>query len=452
MKHLRELYTYFLFFKKYIGVQFHIYVFVFFIVGFIEVVGIALFAPLFSTFGSSDQEPDKITIYFNEFLKWLDLSQDLTTTLLVIVTVFCLKAVVLYSAEVYGFQILGRFSSRIRKNIINSISSMNYDFYLSQNTGDLTNIVTTETGRTINAFKKYIHYIAETINLFVMIIAITYLGFEALILISILGIVYMILTKRLLMRSKKLSTGVTKHNGKLQNSIIQMLQSYKYLKTTNRFDQIKVTKNIKTINLSPGEITHISATAEFSLALLLSLVRKIPFIDPNLTTDRQIYRGMQLRGKRIGIFGFGRLGKKMARYAEALDMEWVSFDKNDTEKHKKSLLETSDIISIHLPLCKDTVDFFDTQEFSTMLKKPFIINTSRPQLINKKALINSLNNNTISGLAMDFISYNADNKWDADLRKYSGSKLLLTPHIAGNTYESVSEASEVVVDKFHSLV
>jgi ABC-type multidrug transport system fused ATPase/permease subunit len=242
MKHLRELYTYFLFFKKYIGVQFHIYVFVFFIVGFIEVVGIALFAPLFSTFGSSDQEPDKITIYFNEFLKWLDLSQDLTTTLLVIVTVFCLKAVVLYSAEVYGFQILGRFSSRIRKNIINSISSMNYDFYLSQNTGDLTNIVTTETGRTINAFKKYIHYIAETINLFVMIIAITYLGFEALILISILGIVYMILTKRLLMRSKKLSTGVTKHNGKLQNSIIQMLQSYKYLKTTNRFDQIK--KNI----------------------------------------------------------------------------------------------------------------------------------------------------------------------------------------------------------------
>ena len=100
----------------------------------------------------------------------------------------------------------------------------------------------------------------------------------------------------------------------------------------------------------------------------------------------------------------------------------------------------------------NTVDFFDTQEFSTMLKKPFIINTSRPQLINKKALINSLNNNTISGLAMDFISYNADNKWDADLRKYSGSKLLLTPHIAGNTYESVSEASEVVVDKFHSLV
>lgn len=239
----------------------------------------------------------------------------------------------------------------------------------------------------------------------------------------------------------------------IDDKFIKNFPNLKYIVScTTATDHIKVTKNIKTINLSPGEITHISATAEFSLALLLSLVRKIPFIDPNVTTDRQIYRGMQLRGKRIGIFGFGRLGKKMARYAEALDMEWVSFDKNDTEKHKKSLLETSDIISIHLPLCKDTVDFFDTQEFSTMLKKPFIINTSRPQLINKKALINSLNNNTISGLAMDFISYNADNKWDADLRKYSGSKLLLTPHIAGNTYESVSEASEVVVDKFHSLV
>lgn len=221
---------------------------------------------------------------------------------------------------------------------------------------------------------------------------------------------------------------------------------------TTGIDHIRTSRNIEIIHLDPKEIEEVSATAEFALALMLSFVRKIPFIDPGRVNDRTAYRGTQLRGKKIGIFGIGRLGKKMARYAEVLDMEYIGYDRKSSAEDKAGILKTCDIISIHLPLRKDTIDFIDKKDFEMMGKKPFIINTSRPQLINKTALIAALEKDSISGLAMDFINYDGSNEWDEDLRKYSSDKLLLTPHIAGNTHESVAYTARVVVDKLVSLV
>ncbi len=221
---------------------------------------------------------------------------------------------------------------------------------------------------------------------------------------------------------------------------------------TTGTDHIRTSRDVKIVHLDPSEIEEVSATAEFSLALLLTLVRKIAFIDPKCVGDREAYRGIQLRGKRLGIFGMGRLGSKMARYAEALEMEWVGYDRGSSITDKRELLKTSDVVTIHLPLREETVDFIGVQEFHWMGKKPFLINTSRPQLINKKALLYALDSSLISGLAMDFINYDASNNWDPDLRKYWGDKLLLTPHIAGNTHESVAYTAEIVVNKLISLI
>jgi D-3-phosphoglycerate dehydrogenase / 2-oxoglutarate reductase len=217
---------------------------------------------------------------------------------------------------------------------------------------------------------------------------------------------------------------------------------------TTGTDHIQTSRSIEVVNLNPLEIEEVSATAEFTLALMLSLVRKIPFIDPTQVADRKIYRGTQLRGLQLGIIGLGRLGRRMARYAEALDMKWTSFDKDSTPVERERLFRESDLISIHIPLRDETVGFIGFDEFAMMEKKPYVINSSRPQILEKEALMDALDRDLIKGLAMDFINYDASSEWDLDLKKYVGDKLLLTPHIGGNTKESVTFTANIVLNKW----
>lgn len=217
---------------------------------------------------------------------------------------------------------------------------------------------------------------------------------------------------------------------------------------TTGIDHIRTSRDIQIIHLDPSDVQEVSATAEFTLALLLALVRKIPFIDyKNLSNWTLECRGMQFRHKKIGIFGLGRLGKKMARYAQALEMEVCSYDRHSTPEDKKDLLKTSDVITIHLPLNNGTVNFIDAGEFELMERKPFIVNTSRPQIVNKKALIKALKMGQISGAAMDFINYDGSTHWDPELQRLRGENFLLTPHMAGNTHESVQFTAEIVTNK-----
>jgi D-3-phosphoglycerate dehydrogenase len=216
---------------------------------------------------------------------------------------------------------------------------------------------------------------------------------------------------------------------------------------TTGVDHIRTKRPIEVVHLDPREIESVSATAEFTLALLLSIARKIPFVDEAQAGDRKAYRGRQLRGKTLGVFGMGRLGRKMARYAEALGMSWVGYDRGQSEAEKAAVLRNADVITLHLPLNDETAGFLGYDEFALMEKKPFVVNTSRPQLIDKAALLDALDRSLVAGVAMDFINYDGSDRWDPDLRKHLGERLLLTPHIAGNTYESVRYTAGVVVEK-----
>ena len=217
---------------------------------------------------------------------------------------------------------------------------------------------------------------------------------------------------------------------------------------TTGIDHIQTNRSVEVVHLAPSEIEEVSATAEFTLALMLSLVRKIPFIDPEQVADRKTYRGTQLRGLKLGIVGLGRLGRRMTRYAEALDMKWTSLDRESSPAEKDRFFRESDLISIHIPLCEENVGFIGSNEFSMMAKRPYLINTSRPQIIDKEALLNALDRNLIKGLAMDFINFDASSEWDSDLKKYVGDKLLLTPHIGGNTKESIAYTASTVLGKW----
>jgi len=195
-----------------------------------------------------------------------------------------------------------------------------------------------------------------------------------------------------------------------------------------------------------------SATAEMAWCLLLALIRQLPsaFTDAKQGIwARQKYTGMQLFGKTIGIVGFGRLGKMMAQMAKGFRMNVLACDIRPIEEPEvisvnfDTLLKESDIITIHVHLTDQTRNMFSANVFSKMKDGTFIINTSRGGIINEKALLDALYSGKVAGAGLDVIC----GEWDQDLKKHPliqyanmHSNLIISPHIAGSTTESIENA------------
>ena len=143
-----------------------------------------------------------------------------------------------------------------------------------------------------------------------------------------------------------------------------------------------IKRGVNLISLK-GEIDFldtVTATAEHSLALMLSLVRNIPqaFNDVKEGNwDRSKFKGVELSGRTIGIIGFGRLGKMVANFSKSLRMNVIATDIDLLKEHNEvtfltlnDLLEQADIISIHVPLENSTINLISKKEFKLMKKKP----------------------------------------------------------------------------------
>ena len=243
----------------------------------------------------------------------------------------------------------------------------------------------------------------------------------------------------------------------IDDEYIKYYPNLKYiLSPTTGIDHIQVTRNdVSVINLLPEEIQSVSATAEHTVALMLALIRNIRKIRyKNNGSNRISYRGIELKGKTLGIFGLGRIGTIVKGYCEAFGMNMMHYDIDSPKEMKQKILTECDIITMHLTLNNSTVDFIDKPEFNVMGsgKRPYLINTSRPHVINREALLQGLEDDLVKGVALDFINYDHTNKTDEEFIKYIDHNLLMTPHIGGNTYESIEVTSKAVVDKFvHQL-
>jgi D-3-phosphoglycerate dehydrogenase len=219
-------------------------------------------------------------------------------------------------------------------------------------------------------------------------------------------------------------------------------------------DHINVPDNVKLIYLDQefkdtvGQ--EITATAEHTWALLLSLIRKIPFAHNQ--TDRYKFTGTELRGKTIGIIGYGRIGQQIAKYAKAFGMTVIIHDQHQcllawgrgedgsNFKHGRELLEESDIITLHVPLNDETKGMIGDYEFEIMKDGAVLINTSRGDIVQTLAIIDALCDEKIGGYATDF--YN-----DGLYRLVGGlDNFIMTPHIAGNCVES-RKATDLYIAK-----
>ena len=174
--------------------------------------------------------------------------------------------------------------------------------------------------------------------------------------------------------------------------------------------------------------------------------------------NEELFRSNELNGKTIGIIGFGRIGKMMARFSNAMGMNVVIFDpfviSNDTKvtqlDSKEELLINSDIVSLHYHLTSETENSFNAYDFAIMKKGAFFLNTARAELVDEEAMLESLSNGHLKGAAVDVITYEyMYDKWNHPVVKFSREhdNLVLSPHVAGLTIESERKSANDIIDQ-----
>lgn len=196
------------------------------------------------------------------------------------------------------------------------------------------------------------------------------------------------------------------------------------------------------------------AAAELTMALMLSVVRKVTAADRSVRAgewDRSRFRGVELHDRTLGIIGAGRIGSEVTLRAEAFGMNVILFDPYIPKERAgelgaqpvdlDELLGVSDVISLHVPLTEETRNLIDASALKRMKGKAFLINASRGGVIVEADLAEALNNDVIAGAALDVFE---SEPLSANSPLRQAKNLVLTPHLGASTKEAqVGVAREV---------
>ncbi|MFT8729965.1 MAG: 2-hydroxyacid dehydrogenase family protein [Oenococcus oeni] len=221
----------------------------------------------------------------------------------------------------------------------------------------------------------------------------------------------------------------------------------------------------KEISVTNTPFVSTTSVAEVTAGLIISLSHRLVEGD-NLMHDQGFngwsplfFLGHELSKKTLGIIGMGQIGKALAKRMQAFDMKIVYTQrhhlKEDEEKElhavfleKDELIKQSDVISLHLPLTKNTHHLLGAKEFATMKKTSFLINAARGPLIDENALLQSLKEKQLAGAALDV--YEHEPKVDDQFKQMKN--VILTPHIGNATIEARNAMAEVVAKNVVSVL
>jgi D-3-phosphoglycerate dehydrogenase len=205
-------------------------------------------------------------------------------------------------------------------------------------------------------------------------------------------------------------------------------------------------------------LESIPATAEHTWALLLALVRHVPAAVEATRSgiwNRDAFRGHEVQNKTLGIVGLGRVGRKVAQYGLAFGMTVSAFDPYNTNypegvqssKALHELLATSDVISLHVPLSRETEELIGSQEFAVMKGGSFLVNTSRGKVVDEGALLEALQSGRLAGAALDVV---CDRDRVAEFARKSRN-LIVTPHLGGATAESMQKTEVFIAGRLKEI-
>ncbi len=210
-------------------------------------------------------------------------------------------------------------------------------------------------------------------------------------------------------------------------------------------------RGIRVMN-TPG--ANSIAVAELAIALILSLLRRIPDAAAQLRSgvwDRAAWVGAELYGKTLGVVGFGRIGRAVAVRAAAFGSTVIAFDpavpSDDMDLLRvepvtfDDLLRRAHIVTIHVPLTAGTRHLLDADALARLGRGALIVNTSRGGIIDEDALLAALESGHIAGAALDVY---ASEPPPADSPLLHHPRVIPLPHIGGSTVESKEHVSEQV--------
>ncbi len=213
------------------------------------------------------------------------------------------------------------------------------------------------------------------------------------------------------------------------------------------------------IIVQPATGMNSDSVAEYVVNSSLSLLKKTHIIKEQTLQGKWPRTSIvtkELKGKTLGLIGFGDISKKVLNLVNVFDVSCIAYDpfitstQMEAEKVKKvsfdEILNLADIISIHVPLNNETKYLFERQAFIKMKKQPIIINSSRGGIINEQDLIDAYKNKYISGFALDVFENEPVNEVFYN-NITNDMNCILTPHIAGVTAESNVRVSNFIIDK-----
>ncbi|PUA33605.1 MAG: 3-phosphoglycerate dehydrogenase [Zestosphaera tikiterensis] len=201
------------------------------------------------------------------------------------------------------------------------------------------------------------------------------------------------------------------------------------------------------------------SVAELTIGLMLAVVRKIAYADRKMREGKWVKKeaeGIELRGKILGVVGFGRIGREVARIAKkGFGMKVIYYDiaRADPKLEEEleatyvdleTLLKKADVVSIHVPLTPETKHLINESRLKLMKSSAVLINTSRGGVVDTNALVKALNEGWIAGAGLDVFEEEPLPQ-NHPLTKLDN--VVLTPHIGASTEEAQERAGLEVVKK-----
>lgn len=221
-------------------------------------------------------------------------------------------------------------------------------------------------------------------------------------------------------------------------------------------------KGVSCYNAAEG---NRQAVAEHAISMILSLFNNLTIADKEVRNGlwrREENRGIELSGQTLALIGYGNNGSAFAEILKGFGVKILAYDKYlDNYTYKTSMndiFNNADIVSLHVPLTKETEHLVNSQFINKFRKDIYLINTSRGKCVNTKDLVNSMKEGKIKGACLDVLEYEkssfeklSENGTNAEMKFLIESKnTILSPHIAGWTSESNVKISEVLYQKISS--